>query len=399
MEYYTNVLRGMKMNKQQIKVLICCCICMAGSIGIVSNCTGIFFTPISKDLSLQIGTVSVISTLVSMSLAFFTPVASKLLERFGYGKAMAAGGFVAFVAYMVSSFASNVYLLYVTGIVIGAAASLFSALPVTILINDYFKENSGTPIGIAMAFSGVGGAVLNPLASKIITSYGWRMTYRVLGMLFLLFVVPCAIGLKRGEPFRKKVEAKDLQTTNKLSMSMLVIVILISFCYKAICGLNSHVSSYAIECGYTLQFGATLVSTSMIGNVLFKLINGKLSDFIGPFNTTIFFCGITLLGCVGLVFLNKNSISLMLSVFMYASAFSIGNVGYTMMIRKVAKDDYARVYSITTVFGTTGYALMTSVLGFLRDGSGSYKMPIMVIMIFGVLALSGTIFIKHKVEE
>ena len=69
-------------NKGRLATLLRCCMCIGGAMGMVSNCIGIYFTPLAKALDIGVGRISVIVTLISLGNAFFAPFFVRLRKRF-----------------------------------------------------------------------------------------------------------------------------------------------------------------------------------------------------------------------------------------------------------------------------------------------------------------------------
>ena len=81
-----------------------------------------------------------------------------------------------------------VWQWYVAGAVLGVAAAFAFLLPAPVMIGNWFKKKAGLAMGIAMACSGIGGAVMNPLGGALIQSLGWRPTYAVLALIAAVLV-------------------------------------------------------------------------------------------------------------------------------------------------------------------------------------------------------------------
>ena len=64
-----------------------------------------------------------------------------------------------------------------SGVVFGLAGSFIFVVPAPILIDNWFKKHKGLALGCAMSFSGIGGAVLSPVFTLLIETFGWREAY------------------------------------------------------------------------------------------------------------------------------------------------------------------------------------------------------------------------------
>ena len=72
--------------KKHWLVLVCCCGLAAASIGISINSSGVFYTPVSKNLHMLRGTFSMHMTLFSLATAMMSLFVPKIYEKFAFKK-------------------------------------------------------------------------------------------------------------------------------------------------------------------------------------------------------------------------------------------------------------------------------------------------------------------------
>ena len=80
---------------------------------------------------------------------------------------------------------------------------MLTTMPITFILNNWFKTDVGTALGFASMGSGLGGAFFNAVAGKRIELYGWRMTYRILSVVIFVLAVPCIFFLIKRKPEEK----------------------------------------------------------------------------------------------------------------------------------------------------------------------------------------------------
>jgi len=370
-----------------------CCLCCACSMGLVYNCFGIFFSPIAKSLDFTVGSLSVIVTLRSLSTAFFSLVFAKLMRRYEIRWLMSGGVLLCCVVYFLMAFSSELWQFYSLGLLAGIAYASFSVLPVSFVLQIWFKESAGSVTSIAMAFSGLMGALFNPICSAIIESYGWQIALCVIGLLVFILSFPCTLTMKMPDDFQLKSNEPKQYKKEKLSMDWKTFIILCSSASiftMGIC-LNNHMSAFGISIGYDLSFSAKMVSMVMIGNIVSKLIMGKPCDRFGPITITILCAGISISGML-LLFLAKIPIIALIACFMYGFIFFCSSVGSTQVTRLVAgRENYADVYSKVTVCTSVSSAVIISLIGFGYDFFGSYNIVIIIliaILFYGIYLCS-----------
>ena len=151
--------------------------------------------------------------------------------------------------------------------------------------------------------------------------------------------------------------------------------------------MNPHLSAYAIDRGYTLENSAMVLSAAMLANVSFKLLHGFLADHMDPIVSTML---MALTGCAGTIILllfAGNRVLMLGGAFLYGAYFTVTTVGLTQLTQIVAKDQYTSVYSVVIMLNSIFYALSVSLNGILYDMTGAYRIVLLMIIAYAVLAL------------
>lgn len=393
------------MNKRkQVLTLLKCCICIGGSIGIVHNCIGIYFSSIADSLGTGVGRISVTVTLLSLATAFSAPVLMCLIRRkMPINYLMAGGVLLAVSGYVIMSFAGSIWLLYVTGIIIGIGACCFSNLPVTLILRDWYGEKLGSVTGIAMGFGGIFGAAFNPVFSFLITKLGWNASLRFQALILLLTVFPSAFFLSMN-PDKKQVKdtvvnrAEESTVTAQIPMHSLILLAVASMLFACQAGMNSHFSALGVDMGYTLQFSAMMLSATMLSNVTFKFLHGILADATSPFLAATLCSIIGFTGTACLLLFHNTGAMMLIGSFLYGSYFSVSAVAIALLSQKIARERYGEVYARVTMFSTTAYALSLSVYGIIRDAAGSYMPSLMLVLALSALAILMTRLLKKSAQ-
>ena len=58
-------------------ILIACCMMQGAGLGLISNCAGVFFSPVCNDLGFEMGKFTLFRTLFTMSQAIAMPFVAK----------------------------------------------------------------------------------------------------------------------------------------------------------------------------------------------------------------------------------------------------------------------------------------------------------------------------------
>ena len=303
------------------------------------------------------------------------------------------------------SAAPNLVLMYILNGLRGFAAGICGMVLITIMINNWFLESTSLVTSIAMAFSGLAGAVFSPVLSSIITSSGWRVGYLVDAALIALFELP-AILLPIGyfpkdagtTPYGKKASASSAPSEENqngtASRFPLVLMVLLT-CYAI---LASYVASYpphfpgiADSYGFTAAVGSTLLSICMVANSGGKILFGALADKFGAQKIIMLFA--LLIGAGSLMLMLFHVPGLMyISAALFGLCYAIANVGTVTATRELAgRTLYNTVYPTVSMIATVANAFGSSLVGFMYDASGSYSSGLILASCLA-LVMMGLIF-------
>ena len=81
--------------------------------------------------------------------------------------------------------AKEVWMFYVLSAIRGFFVTLFSSIPLTMIINSWFKKSHGLVTSIVFSFSGIIGSIFSPLFTSLISTYGWQTSLIIKGCLVL----------------------------------------------------------------------------------------------------------------------------------------------------------------------------------------------------------------------
>ena len=359
----------------------------------------IFLLPITRDLGVSTTTLTLSSTYALVIHLFWTPMTGKLMNRRSIRKLMFVGMLGTGLAMVALSFITNVYQYYAVVLFREVFSAFALMLPFATLTARWFgKENRSFATSIVFVGISLGGVLLsNPLTS-LIESIGWRMTYRVYGLVAMVLIAPLALLIVRDYPDNYK-EILSRDTASNVSVKIDFLSLLKNPRFLLLCaGMGSisfmgcslyHMSSYVQSIGFSAQVGATVISVYNFVCIFSKMIMGKLFDRRGLRAGILF-------GAVGLIC----SFSLMtLSLFtpgflllmVIAVFYGIGNTCQSitapaMVAGTFGVSNYSEVYAkMTTVTMVVG-AVSTPIISFCYESTGSYLVPWVLCMCFAVVS-------------
>lgn len=368
-----------------LTLISCCCLALA-SLGLVCNCVGVFYSPMAADLGVGRGAVAMFATICTLMNGFVSPLFGRAIKRFSLRTVLIAGILVNALSALGISAVRQLWQLYLLGALQGISLCFFCSVPVNLIISNWYEKNHGLATGIAMCFSGLGGAVFSPLFSAVITQIGWRMAYALLGALILIIAAPGALFVLKLDPSERNLlpfgADKARTAPEKKVSSGKVITISLPFVLLSVfgllasfnTGLTQHLSGYAESVGLGTATGAVMISAAMMGNLSSKLFTGILSDWVGPVRA----CMLMLLGVVaGIALLltvgTASIVVALIASFMLGFVFAVCSVGAPLVTKQVfGVERFGEIYPRIMIAINTGSAFALTVIGFIYDFTQSY---------------------------
>ncbi len=166
--------------------------------GVFQNILSIFMIPMEAEFGWNRSLITGAIAVGSLAGGFAGPVLGPLLDRHG-PRMMAFWGITILSVGLVSlawlSSLWQLYLFFGTGRMI--AAGLLN-LVVTVSVSNWFIKKRGRAMGIAHLGSRIGLAALPPIVQIMITGFGWRFAWVMLGLIvFFISAIPSLIFLRR----------------------------------------------------------------------------------------------------------------------------------------------------------------------------------------------------------
>jgi len=346
---------------------------------------------------------------------------NKWLERVDTRLLLSGCFFIQVVGTALMSTFTSVWQWYVAGAIMGFFMPPVFLMMQPIILSNWFVKKRGMVTGIALAFSGIGGAIMNPILASIIQNYGWRTAYvanaiiaGVIVMPFLMFVVrlrPSDKGLKpygyEEQTEEKTVTDSSVTATNSTqvrgvsreeatrSLSFAIMMVTYAAC-GFFAGYPHHITAYAISIGHPATLASFLVSLSMIGNVISKLSLGFVNDKFGGKVMMHTAFGINLVSLL-LLLTGAASFPALLAGALLAGCFlSISSVATPLLIHTVyGSRDYTRIFVLLSLSQNIFVSFGSPIIGYMFDYSGGYALPFTVgIAVTGVAAALAILSIK-----
>ena len=189
------------------KVLTGCILCMFLVQGCV-QCFSIYMPQIAAETGWGVSRVAVVSSTAAGGAFIANLLLTPALKRLSAKTVLAVGALFLVLHMCLYSVCTNVYLLWLAGLLGGVAIGWGTAAPCSILISNWFVKNRSQYIAAAVAGSMFGSVLQNPAAALLIERLGWRSAYVVqsvtvggLALASVLFLISESPEKKGQKPY------------------------------------------------------------------------------------------------------------------------------------------------------------------------------------------------------
>lgn len=156
-----------------------------------------------------------------------------------------------------------------------------------------------------------------------------------------------------------------------------------------ITAISQHLAGIGLDFGFAANIGALMISACMIGNILFKLIIGVLSDTLGIIKAVSTMAGIVILGLTLLLTTDSNFLILIASFFVGA-IYSMASVAIPLLINQFYSPlEFTKVFPLVNFVASIGGAIAVTLYGISYDLSGGYILSIVasIVVVIAIMVL------------
>ncbi|HEX3682917.1 MAG TPA: MFS transporter [Bryobacteraceae bacterium] len=269
---------------ERARVLItACCGVFVSFASIVVYTFGVFLKPLAGAFHWSRTEVSAAFTLAALTVALCSPLIGYLLDHFPARRVVLPCTIVYGAAFgSMAWLTPHLWHLYALFVILGIVGNGTTQLAYARIVSAWFDEHRGQALAAVIAGTGLGSVVFPPGAQALISRYGWRAAYAVLGALILVAAVPLATAflyepqgtatLARSAIREQRAAATVLSTP---FWGILAALLLFSFATN---GLNTHWAALLTDGGATPGQAALILSIAGSAVLFGKLGTGFLLD-------------------------------------------------------------------------------------------------------------------------
>lgn len=374
-------------------IVVAGCVFIRLGLGIPTFSLGVFLKPMCEALGVSRGVFSAYSTFSYVATMIMLPFLGVWFKKYSFKKLMWLGAIMTTIALFCYSFVTEVWHFYLLATLNGTFNGMLNSIPIAMLMANWFKEKRGFATGLAFTGSGISAMFMVPLANYVIENVSWMAAYRIMGIMYLIFMFipltfiikekPEDMGLKaygeeeteEGAPDTVVIQKPLTGFTAKQAMRTSTFWLIGACMFLTgftLMGTQNHVISYLTDIGHSSSYASLMYSIIMFFDTFGKITLGFLYDKIGMRKTNLYIYGLFFTAEVLLLFAVNPVIAAVYGVVM-GMAIAVQTGAYPVVINKLLGDkDYSRNYGNLTVCYFGGMALGVPFSGFIFDTFGSY---------------------------
>lgn len=400
-------IRGSKnqaFTSKQLMVLVGACLYQCAMIGILLNCSGVLFAEMRHELGFTMSKVSLYNTIKSVITALAAASVTALYFKSKKPVFLLLNQLVTISGFMLLTVGTTGPMWYVSAVLCGLSGCVGS-VAIPMLLTQWFPQNAGTATGIAMSFSGIGGAVCNPLCAKMIGVIGWKGTIYFLSIITLMLTIPGLFLMFRYPVPDAQMQKREKETSVPVNVSKRIVTIILVSIVLVGGGLGVtfavNISMYAQSIGYSLTVGASLTTMIMLGNVCSKFLYGIYCDKKGVWKATIGALSVVLVSVLSYIFLQNHVIILFAASFVYGSVYALSVVGLSRCCVTAYGEQESKHYiGIHTCIHSVIMAGSSLMVGVLFDRFQSFSPVLFIVLAAMCCSVAACVVMeKRKINE
>jgi len=377
---------------------------------------GVFLRPLTMEFGWERGALSLASSIAGLVMGLLAIASGRLSDRYGPRILVTFGGLILGAGFLLMTQINSLVHVYIFwGLFTGIAASC-SVVPILATIPRWFTRKRGIAISIPATGFGLGAIVSPLLAQWLISAYGWRQPFLILGITAWAIIIPMAQLMKQSpekmglKPYGAGEEAEDrgpagsaagLSLGQALKTGRFWLLALIQFFwFYCLTTLVVHITPHAADIGTPEIVAASILSFLAGSSVIGRFSMGFISDKIGS-RLALGLCLIlSMLALVWLLFARETW-----ALYLFAVPFGLAYGGIIPLLTVVPSELFG-VKSLGTILGafmlfsTIGSAFGAPIAGYIFDTTGSYRLALVILVIIcTITVILGLILLRHRAKE
>ena len=375
-------------------------------------CFGVFFKPLLAEFGWTRATTSGAYSVCMIITGILSLVAGRLTDKIGPRLVITGCGLILGAGYLLMSQVSTIWQFYLFyGVIIGIGMG-GSFVPMVSIVVRWFAKRRGMMVGITASGVGAGTLIMPPIANWLISAYGWRISYLIVGSVALILITLAAQFLKRdpgqigcapyGESALEEnryAQSVELSLREALGTRRLWMFGVALICFGFGFGtVMVHIVPYTTGLGISAANAATILA--LVGGISVggRVVIGYASDRVGTkLALVVSFCLIS----AAFFWLLASRELWMFYLFAIVFGFGYGGMaalGSPVMAELFGLGSLGAIMGITLICVEWAGAVGPLVAGYIFDITGSYNLAFTIYAVLSLISLALIVRLKTTRE-
>jgi MFS family permease len=353
----------------------------------VGDTYAVFLLPLEREFGWTRSELTSVYSIYLLVNGCTAPLVGLVFDRLGprwvYGAGMTSLG----AAFFLASGLTALWQFYLfIGVLVGKGVSMNGMVPASALLGRWYPDRLSTAIGIAYSAFGVGTVLFVPLVQYLVGEFGWRASYRVMGLVLLALapVVVLALpwrtfaaGHPASRPRARQAEADGWTLAAAMRTPVFWGLVQVFACTAAaMFSIVVQLVAFLVDAGFPPLTAAAAFGVIGLLSAASVMGSGFASDRFGYRQTvTVSFAG-TAAGMLTLLAITAFPSTALLVVFVAVFGLCMGVRGpivSSVAARYFAGPRVATIYGLIYASNAVGAALGAFAGGLLHDLTGGYR--------------------------
>ena len=334
-----------------------------------------------------------------------------LVDRYGVKWPYAIFFFLWCVATAATGLVTGFVALIVMRLLVGAAEAIAIPASYRWIRNNFDESHTGTAVGIFTSGNKLGSAIGAPIAAWLIVNYNWHLMFFFTGAVAVAWLVPWVLMVpsdlpSRAEAVVAKRKAASVSWGSIMASPVVWGGLVVNFCYGYFTFFCvTWMPAYLVEQRHlSLEQSGIYTFFSFAGVALVAVGAGWLADrMIARGGDSIAVRkGFIVAGFIGgcTVLLGVEAQSLNTALFWNVASLSLlglttANMQALCRLALIPKVAIGRVTGVQQVATSLSGGVTASLSGWLLYVSGSYVLPMFIILVFLVIGAAATLILMQ----
>ena len=361
--------------------------------GMLLYAWSVFIKPLNAEFGWTRAEIAMAFAICCLVFGLVTFPAGRWSDKYGPKLVVCGGGLLLGIGFVLSGFIQSKFQLYLTyGVIAGLGGGMIYLPPIA-TAPKWWPDRRALATGFAVVGLGLGSFLMGPLATYIITNYGWRSVFWWCGIAMGLMAIIAGLLLKvppkgwlpagykpPAAPAGAPKVTRDYTHEEARGTPQFWLQYLAYFC-GSFAGLMviGHLAGHGRDRGLTPMEAATAVSALAFANAATRILSGWFVDKIG---IKVYFAALFALQTAVMLLLYPAGNSVLtlgvcsaLIGWNYGAMFTLFPATCLQYFGPTAQgSNYGLLF---TAWGFAGFA-GPWVGGWLKDVSGAYYIPFIV---------------------